>query len=533
MAGPLAPARPGFWPARLPSPLALGALVICVYYTFAYLAFGGTPGNDLVNGGQGFGWLGWYDQGKTYNSALALASGDFDVGAHWYPFGYALLAAPFVLKMHAHAFFFVDLAGLLLAYWGFVAFARRVGVPVLFGVLLFLLASVDLWIVKQWIIPWSSTPSAALCWLLLATTAAHMQGTRRPLALGLLAAPLPLMRPMDLLIAGPCLLWAAWTDIRTGRLQWPDVVLVIAGGLVVVLPYAALHIHIYGWHASPYMVMSRQLGFTVHHPIWRAYTLFIEPREWFLLGNGLLQRFPWLVIGLAGILLAWRDRALALLAFCLVIYCGIYLCYIDLLPSGLWRFNNVHYFKWTMPGFALLGALLLRDLLAPGWGRPWLTYSRPRRMQALVALVVVVVVSGLHLAPREVPITDTTRTVAIDIVGEHTNDENAYFGPLFVHDNGGNMENIYQMRVLPTPDGMRLIALRRDFLGPVTWIAGHSPAGPLKPEHEIGYAIQTTIGWPCWLPPYACQPVDFQVRDDPLSHESHPVTKLPPSPAAR
>ena len=101
-------------------------------------------------------------------------------------------------------------------------------------------------------------------------------------------------------------------------MRWIDVGLVILGAAIIVVPYAIIYRRIYGLHQTPYMVMSRGLGFTFHHPIWRAYTLFIEPREWFLQGVGMMQRCPWLVLGFAGVLIAWRDRALALLAFCLV-----------------------------------------------------------------------------------------------------------------------------------------------------------------------------------------------------------------------
>ncbi len=313
--------------------------------------------------------------------------------------------------------------GLLLAYWGFIAFARRVDVSPLWAVPLFIATNADPWLFRQWVIPWSSTPSAALAWLLLAATAAHMQGTRRPLVLGLLAAPLPLIRPMDVLIAVPCLLWAAWTDVARRRMRARDVALAILGALIVVLPYAVLYRRIYGLHQTPYMVMSRQMGFTYHHPIWRAFTLFIEPRAWFLQGVGLLQRCPWLILGFGGVLLAWRNRALALLAVCLVIYCATYLCYIDLLPSGLWRFNNVHYFKWALPGFGLLGLLLLRELVAGGTGR---------RVIAAAALAVVLLAASIHVTPRPVPADGGVPAVAIDVIGQHTADENAYFGPLMI-----------------------------------------------------------------------------------------------------
>ena len=107
---------------------------------------------------------------------------------------------------------------------------------------------------------------------------------------------------------------------------------------------------------------------------------------------------------------------------------------------------------------------------------------------AAVALVLVLVASAIHVSPREVPADGSQPAVAIDAVGEKTADENAYFGPLIIRDDRGMMTNINDMRVLPTPDGLRLIGLRRDFVGPIAWLPGHSPSGPLKIGRPSRYA---------------------------------------------
>ncbi len=42
------------------------------------------------------------------------------------------------------------------------------------------------------------------------------------------------------------------------------------------------------------------------------------------------------------------------------------------------------------------------------------------------------------------------------------------------------------------------------------------------------YAIALGFGYPCWLPPYACKPANFQERYDYLAHRTAPViTSLP------
>ena len=162
-----------------------------------------------------------------------------------------------------------------------------------------------------------------------------------------------------------------------------------------------------------------------------------------------------------------------------------------------------------MPGFALLGVALLRELMAPR-----------RRVVAVAALVVVLVATAIHVSPHEVPADGSQPAVAIDAIGEKTADENAYFGPLMIHDGRGTMTNINDMRVLPTPDGLRLVGLRRDIVGTVAWLPGHSPSGPLAIGQTIRYDIALGMGWPCWLPPYACKPVNFQDARRP-AHPPH------------
>lgn len=65
----------------------------------------------------------------------------------------------------------------------------------------------------------------------------------------------------------------------------------------------------------------------------------------------MVERLPWMVPGLAAMLaLPWITRgaaraSLALLAGCIVVYDLLFFSYADLLPSGLWLYHNVHYFK--------------------------------------------------------------------------------------------------------------------------------------------------------------------------------------------
>jgi hypothetical protein len=468
-------------------------LLLTALYTVYYLDDSARPGNNsrpcCIKG-----WIGWWDQGQYYASVWALAAGDLDPNRHWYPLGYPLLAMPFKF-LGSHPFFPIDLASLLICYAAFLAFARRTGVSTIAAVTVFLLTvCADPLLFKQWAIPWTTSPGAATTWALLATAAAYLGGRRRPFLLGFLAASLPLFRPTDAIISVICLGWVALAELRISRLRALHVGAVVLGGLTPLIPYAALYLAIYGPVATPYMVHSKDIGFTLHNLVWRAFVLLLEPRQWFFAGEGLLARIPWLILGFAGALVAWRRMGpTALLAACLIAYCLVMLAYVDLLPTGLWRYYNIHYFKWTLPGFGLLAWMLLRDLLA-------------RSRLAWAALAMVLLLSAIRVTPR--PAAADEPALAIDIPGPAATEDNTTMAAeLAAVDSYGPVQNITQMRAFafPAGDGIRLIGLKRDFVGEVGWKAGHGPPMPVDPAPERRWAEHFSLGYPCWLPPHVCK----------------------------
>jgi hypothetical protein len=471
----------------------LGGLLLAALYLWSYVGNPARPGNDPVYPP---GWWNWFDQSMSLKSAQAFAAGDLRAEKHWYPLGYALLGAPFVRVLPLHPFVVVGLLCVLAAYAGFVAFARRVGVPPLWSVPLFLLsAGADPLLFQQWVIPWNTTPAAALVWLLLAATAAQLDGAGRPFLIGLLAGLVPTMRPTELLVIAPCAL-AAGVSILFGpaRRRLRGLGLAILGGALPILAYLALHVAIYGMRPSDYMTGSQDIGFTAYALGWKAYVLLVEPRVWFGGGEGLLRRVPWMALGIAGLpaaLLAGRARAL--LAAVLLVHALLYLSYVDLLPSGFWRFNLTHYWVWTLPGYALLGLLLLRDLLRPA--------APGRRVVAAGALAVVAVLLCLHLNP--VPAV-AREAFAVDFYGPAPTREDGYFRRWSLRDAAGEQTNIYGVRgqAMPMPPtGLRVFSIRRPFAGDERLVPDDTgfPAGPLLGPPARRWSIGLRFGRPCWL----------------------------------
>jgi hypothetical protein len=432
---------------------ALGAQILTVLYMADYLGYPALPGN---NPNYPLGWWGWWDQSEFLQSTRALARFDFSPAQHWYPLGYAILGAPFASRMPQHPFFFVDLASLLIAYIAFTYFARRCGVGLRWSATLFVLAAAaDPVLFRQWVIPWNTSPLAAVIWLLFATAAAHMQGERRPACLGALAAVAPMLRPTDLVIAGVPVLASVLADVWKRRLTLRDVVVFSVAALVPMAAYAGLHLAIYGPHPSEYMIRSRDLGFSFHDFGLKAYLILIDPRAWIGGGQGLIPRCPWLMLGFAGVLTAFRRPVPAMLAAALIVHALIYLSYVDLLPTDFWRYMVVHYWTFTFPGFALLGFLLLRDLFEPGY-----------RAVAAGAVAAILLLLCIRLAPA--PATPSQRADAVDVAVGPQDFNTIYFGDLRVTDADGTLDNIKQVRAFPLGNGIRILALTRSLADHVT-----------------------------------------------------------------
>lgn len=570
-------------------PAAAGAAALVAYYLSCYLGDQYLPGN---NPQVPLGWWSWWDQGKYLDSARALSRGVLAPDRHWYPLGYPILGTPFLQWSRGHPFLPVNLVSLLACMAGFLAFARRVGVGRGWAVALFLLGTAgSRTLFEGWLVPWNTIPVAACLWLLLAATAAHMAGERRPLLIGMLAAAIPLLRPTEALLAAPCVLAAVAASLWPGQMQrgraerriagrgiaregipegsisggaagaggvaedgttvagpWQadipaggstvavaavagavvggpsrdgeilgsqtqgsatrgratwgspaagsrvrDIALIAAGGLLLAVPYGLLHWRIYGMQTPPYLAMSAGIGFTLQDLGWKAYVLLVDPRDWFLEGRGLLSLAPYAALAGAGLVVAWaHGRAAGLLAILIVLHGLLYLSYVDLLPVGMWRFFNVHYWQWALPGLALLAFLVVRDLMR--WRRA------PGFPLAPLAVAATLLLLLLRPAPVEVPAGTPAKMLAY--AGTPPTFEAAYLGAPALRDSAGEVRGLGALRALPVPGGMRVYALRRPFGDDPVWVA--PPPGWMGTAPPVRYGIAWRLSVPCWTRLAAC-----------------------------
>lgn len=411
-------------------------------------------------------WLSWFDQSRYFASAVAFGRGDLSVASHWYPLTYSLFAAPLTWITPRDPFVLLDLALYLVTWRSFCIIAARLGVGIGLATGSFVLTTlIDAAVARAWVDPWTTTLSAALIWVMIDQTLRVIDsddaciGARDALLLGAVLTAIPLVRPVDALVslAGGAivifvLLRQAGSSIRVVGLG-------IVGGLGCVAAYAALHLAIYGAQATPYMIAAAQTGFVWSDLGWKAYVLLIHAKPWFPETQAVFERMPWIPIGVAGLIVAavfgdvGKRRVLGLLALAALPVSAVMLTYADLQPPGLWRFGNIHYFKWVLPVFALGVILFVRHVRLPG------------RRRIGVAIVAVGCLSPLAIRIVPQAVGDATPARMLTFSGDVRRPwDEAYFAPVTIRDTGGVLTNINGFHQVPDSIGQRAIAVSRLFL---------------------------------------------------------------------
>lgn len=292
------------------------ALVAAFVYTGLGVAKAGVAG--LIAGAM---WHDWLDQAHYLRSTLAFARGDLSPSVHWYPLLYSALATPLVPLLPKNPFLPLDILCVAPVAQSVTRVAGHIDIrrgPALLVLLATLAWPPQLW--NSWVAPWTTTLSAALLWWLMARTGDVALGnrpmtSRRAIAIGIVVAAIPLTRPADAPIALLFAVAIAYLLFRRGTLRAGTVLAATAAAVITIGLYGALHLAIYGARASDYMILSSNYGLYFGNLPWKAATIFVDSTAWFggvstELDRSLLDRMPWLLLGLAGATFVFvRERA--------------------------------------------------------------------------------------------------------------------------------------------------------------------------------------------------------------------------------
>lgn len=354
---------------RMPGDVVAVLVVALAWFAYAYALDPHLPGHEAK-----LGWFGWSDQAAYLNEARAMLAGDQDPDRYRYPYGYPLLAVPFLALTPRDPFLLPNAAAYAATVCLSYAAARerlgRHGAAL--TVVLLLLASP---LTKLTLVPWNTTPAlvtAAYWWWLGLRRGTPSTGQA---ALGGFALALTALSRGggEVICLAPLV---GVTLLRSRRAPgFATRVLVVGGAVlgVAVLSVGAT-LALFGTPVQPYYqtVTSSQFGFDV---------TAIPSHLWgtivgFGAGSGfwppLLRDAGWLVLAPLGAGLAVR-RAAALRAVHVGAVATLVLAFLATGAYGAFkaenlRFFNLHYVKMWLPLLAFYAVAALARLA--GAARP-------------------------------------------------------------------------------------------------------------------------------------------------------------------
>lgn len=348
--------------------IGFGCAFIFIIYNIIYLTYSPVPGNSAE---YPLGWWGWFDQSQYLKGAKAILNGDFSPSQHFYPPLYPFLGSLFLRLSESHVYYLPNLALALGYYTLFVLlFGRYVGwwVSATCGLVgMFLYEPFRL----QWVIPWTTTLGAFLivCALFLldryirrrdqnawTTRAATANAALFGFAVGL-QAPL---RPADLAFVAPiaviyAVLVAQAFLTADGAGRRSALAIMVCGLVGFSIPVGLMLLFnsvTYGSVTGGYFHTVTTIGLDPRMLPDRLFSHLLASQVFF--GE---QDADWLsVIPLVFAATVFLPIALftgpmvmraAAAAAC--VQFAIYFSYSDLIPTGTFRYFNIHYFKWLAP----------------------------------------------------------------------------------------------------------------------------------------------------------------------------------------
>ena len=511
-------------------PNSLVLLFAIIFFVYQYGSYLGVPGNSAD---YPLGWWGWADQGEYLKSTRNILSGQLKPELQFYPPLYPALAIAFLpfTEMHAYLPLTIILYAIYLCAF-MTTFGSEIGrwaAALAIGLGLFQYQLLTL----QWVVPWTSSLAAALemfALLLfhrfLSTRFQTSQIKRDRIvnaalcggAIGLLAS----VRPVDFLAFMPLLLSYAGIVMKdfvvdrngTGR---GAIAVLISGVVFALLPvvgYLGFNIYLFGEALGGYFSAVEKIGGFAFQDIFdRSFSHLIDARALYAEDSADWkstlpdQLFFLCFVPLTIFFGSPFLRVVAVIVFCHLV--AVY-SYADALPTGQFRYYNIHYFKWMYP---ILPVFFLNTVC-----QLWTT-CKTRRMQARVRLIgggifavlVVSVYPDYQLyrpqavtAPDEhaLQITfDAPQT--LDFLDIKTSEIN--FGQYSPHGmkvqiNGHvDLKPISEQRLLPRSGGIRLLLNEPYTVRTINLSfadTGLKAIGPMRPNDIIGGRVELTLGVP-------------------------------------
>lgn len=145
--------------------VAIPLVLFAAWYFREYFHFSARPGNNPLNP---LGWLGWFDQGQYLRAENAIGRLDLTATEHHYPPLYPLLAYIGGIFYKSEKFFTIDLVCFVIYMASLLSTGARVYGRVIWAVPIAIFYFYPDVTLDQWVIPWTTSLSAALQGIMVA-----------------------------------------------------------------------------------------------------------------------------------------------------------------------------------------------------------------------------------------------------------------------------------------------------------------------------------------------------------------------------
>lgn len=428
------------------------------------------------------GWFGWFDQSQYLRAAIAFGVGDFSPASHYYPPLYPYIGHLFYGLMPRDPFFFINCTSFVVFSYVFVKVASRY-----IGFILSLLAfyysvAFHYETMKHFVIPWTTSItviSYSICILCLSNLKSGNATEKQayiiyPAMMSAAMGLLGLARPIDAVLAAVFFSSYGLMVLRrdSGNLSKrkliDTVAIFLAGPVLAIAIFAVFNDKVFGNVLGGYLNSTAgSSGYFFTELFQKSVSLLFDSGSLFAVpGEGIVEHYPWIALSFAAIALAFfvGDAVLITVAIALVVQFCIYAPYGDLLPVGVWRYGNIHYFKWGIPYLMLFAVVALR----------WCVPSKDRTKKANViipASLTVITITLLSLTfvpskyPQKITLSDNDMEIFydnpanvkfIDISGINYDYTTIYFGAHRLYNGDKELQVIRDFRLIPTSYGARV-----------------------------------------------------------------------------
>jgi hypothetical protein len=489
-----------------------------IVYTYAYLVNPALPGNNIT---YPEGWWGWFDQSQYLLAAKSWLAHDLSPGHHFYPPLYPLIGAAFCRWMPVHPFFFFDGAAFVGFIYTFLRFASRYISRVETLAIVVVVIYFNPTIMENFAIPWSTAGTIAIYSAMILML---MQLDRRvsetqvrdsfktflvALCFSAIFGLLVVLRPVDAGLAAIFFPAYLYLQFRRDRLlaevnRWQRGLLTCVAlgcGLAIGLGlFAIYNTHVFGSPLGGYVQSTAtSSGYFISELPRKAFSLLFDSYTYFLEpDSSIVSKYPWVLLSILGLLvfLVRGDALLRILALAIVFHFCLYAPYGDLLPNGVWRYKNIHYFKWMFPYLMLFAWLLVRWVLVSSSSELGKANFSARTVGIRLATVCVLglAICSLRFSAHETPAASEVSSENasldvkihassapkvidfIDLQGMEGGFTEIYFGPHRLTVDGRTLFLWRDFRLVPAPWGARLLLIHPVSGSKIVF----DPAAPVK-----------------------------------------------------